>query len=83
MKNIVITRSTSCVGFGPADSFLSLGCSVAISGRSQVNLEKAHNLLVSKHKPSRLVAHSCDTTYHDQVQALWDTTKVQFDEVDI
>ena len=32
MKNIVITDSTQGIGYGFADSFLALGCPVAVSG---------------------------------------------------
>ena len=83
MKSIVITGSTSGIGFGLADSFLSLGCSVTISGRAQVNLEKAYSLLATKYEDSRLLAHLCDVTYYDQVQALWDAAIAQFDKVDV
>ena len=83
MKSIVITGSTSGIGFGLADSFLSLGCSVTISGRSQTNLEKAYRLLATKHEHSCLLGCSCDVTYYDQLQALWDAAKAQFDKVDI
>ncbi len=83
MKNIVITGSTSGIGFGLADSFLSLGCSVTISGRSQVNLDKAHSLLATKYERDRLLAYPCDVTYYDQVQTLWDVVKARFGNIDI
>lgn len=83
MKSIVITGSTSGIGLGLADSFLSLGCSVTISGRSRVNLEKAHSLLATKYEQNRLSAQSCDVIEFDQVQALWDAAKANFGKVDI
>ena len=83
MKSIVITGSTSGIGLGLADSFLSLGCSVTISGRSQENLEKAYGPLASKHEASRLLACSCNVTQYSQVQALWDTAKARFGNVGI
>jgi len=83
MKSIVITGSTSGIGFGLADSFLSLGCSITVSGRSQANLDKAYNLLAGKYETCLLLACSCDVTEYDQVQALWDTAKARFRNVDI
>ena len=83
MKSIVITGSTSGIGFGLADSFLSLGCSITISGRSKENLEKAYSLLAGKCESSRLLSCSCDVTEYGQVQALWDAAKAHFGKVDI
>ena len=83
MKSVVITGSTSGIGLGLTDSFLSLGCSVTISGRSSVNLEQAHSLLATKYKESRLLAQICDVIEYDQVQALWDNAKAKFGKVDI
>jgi NAD(P)-dependent dehydrogenase (short-subunit alcohol dehydrogenase family) len=83
MKSIVITGSTSGIGLGLAKSFLSLGCEVTISGRSQDNLEKAYDALACKHEPDRLQAHICDVTRYDQVQSLWDAAKTRFGKVDV
>ena len=83
MKSIVITGSTSGIGLGLADSFLALGCSVIISGWSEVNLEKAYHQLSSKYEPDRILTHLCDVTDYEQVQALWDAAKSRFDKVDI
>lgn len=83
MKSIVITGSTSGIGFGLADSFLSLGCSVTISGRAQEKLEQANARLQDKHEHERLLACSCDVTSYNQIQALWDATKNRFGKVDI
>lgn len=83
MESIVITGSTSGIGFGLADSFLSLGCSITISGRSQGHLDKAYNLLAGKYEASRLLACYCDVAEYGQVQALWDAAKAHFGKVDI
>jgi NAD(P)-dependent dehydrogenase (short-subunit alcohol dehydrogenase family) len=83
MKSIVITGSTSGIGLGLADSFLSLDCSVTISGHSKANLDKAHALLAAKYGHSRLLANICDVTAYNQVQALWDAAKVKFGKTDI
>ena len=83
MKSIVITGSTSGIGFGLANSFLSLGCSITISGRSQVHLDKAYDSLAGKYEASRLLASYCDVTEYGQVQGLWDAAKARFGTVDI
>lgn len=83
MKRVVITGSTTGIGLGLADSFLSLGCSVTISGRYQINLDKVYDLLAAKYENIRLLAQSCDVTEYDQVQILWDVAKTHFGSVDI
>ena len=60
MKSVVITGSTSGIGFGLADAFLSLGCLVTISGRSEAKLEKAHRILAEKHGHNNLFAYPCN-----------------------
>jgi NAD(P)-dependent dehydrogenase (short-subunit alcohol dehydrogenase family) len=83
MKTIVITGSTRGIGYGLADSFLSLGCSVTISGRAQAGVERAVAKLSSKHQAERIFGHPCDVTQFEQVQALWDAAKAHFGRVDI
>ena len=83
MKTIIITGSTRGIGYGLADSFLSLGCSVAISGRAQASVEQAVAKLSSKHQAERIFGHPCDVTRFEQVQALWDAAKTHFGQVDI
>ena len=83
MKNIVITGSISGIGYGLADSFLSLGCSITISGRSQKKLARIINILANKYEPSHVFGYPCDVTHYDQVQALWDAAKARFGNIDI
>ncbi|MFC1846834.1 SDR family oxidoreductase [Chloroflexota bacterium] len=83
MKSVVITGSTSGIGFGLADAFLSLGCSVTISGRSQVKLEVAYKILSEKHDTGRLFSYLCNVNDYDQIQALWDAAKNHFGTIDI
>jgi NAD(P)-dependent dehydrogenase (short-subunit alcohol dehydrogenase family) len=81
MKAIVITGSTRGIGYGLADSFLSLGCRVIISGRTQASVEQAVAKLSPKHQAERIFGHPCDVTQFEQVQALWDAAKAHFGQV--
>lgn len=83
MNHIVITGSTSGIGYGLADSFLSLGCSVTISGRSKENIDSAINKLANKHDASQIFGLPCDVTNYSQVQELWDTVKGHLGKIDI
>ncbi len=83
MKSIVITGSTRGIGYGLADSFLSLDCEVMVSGRSAEGVEKAVLRLSSSHQPDRVAGHICDVRNFDQVRALWDRAKEHFGKVDI
>jgi short-subunit dehydrogenase involved in D-alanine esterification of teichoic acids len=49
MKHVVITGSTSGIGLGLADAFLSQGCTVTISGRSNTKLDEAYGILAGKY----------------------------------
>ncbi|MBN2075812.1 MAG: SDR family oxidoreductase [Dehalococcoidales bacterium] len=81
--SIVITGSTSGIGYGLADSFLSLGCVVTISGRSHEKIEKAAKTLSKKHGNARVFSHICDVTDFQQVKRLWEAARTQFGHVDI
>lgn len=83
MKSIVITGSTSGIGYGLADSFLSLGCSVTISGRSEEKVQSAVNGLIEKYDAEHLFGFVCDVTDYTQVQKLWDAVKAHFGQIDI
>ena len=83
MISIVITGSTSGIGYGLADSFLTSGCSVTISGRSLIKLERAKDDLISKHDSSRVFSFNCDVTDYEQVQSLWNAAIEQFGKIDI
>jgi NAD(P)-dependent dehydrogenase (short-subunit alcohol dehydrogenase family) len=83
MKSIVITGSTSGIGFGLADAFLARGCDVTISGRSQAKLDKAHDMLAARHDKSRILAYLCDVSRYDEVQGLWNAAMERFGRIDI
>jgi NAD(P)-dependent dehydrogenase (short-subunit alcohol dehydrogenase family) len=83
MKSIVITGSTSGIGFGLADAFLARGCAVTLSGHSQTNLDKACGILADKHDKSRILAYLCEVSRYDEVQGLWDAAMGRFGRIDI
>ena len=83
MKIIVITGSTRGIGFGLADSFLSLGCAVCINGRTQTGVDLALDELKVKHTGDRVLGIPCDISQYDQVKSLWDRAKENFGKIDI
>ena len=83
MKTIVITGSTRGIGYGLADAFLDLGCTVTVSGRTTAAVEEAVAALSAKHPPERVLGHPCDVSDFDQVQALWDGAQARFGQIDI
>jgi NAD(P)-dependent dehydrogenase (short-subunit alcohol dehydrogenase family) len=83
MKSVVITGSTSGIGFGLADAFLAHDCAVTISGHSQMNLDKAYGILAGKHDKSRISVYLCDVSHYDEVQGLWNAAVERFGRVDI
>lgn len=82
-KIVVITGSTRGIGFGLADAFLSRGCSVIISGRSQATVNTSVTKLQSMHKTAQVSGFPCDVSQPEQVHALWDKAIQQFGHVDI
>lgn len=83
MKHVVITGSTRGIGFGLADAFLALDCSVTISGRDQAIVNQAVAELIENHPPEKVLGFACDVRDPDQVQALWDQSKNRFTNIDI
>jgi NAD(P)-dependent dehydrogenase (short-subunit alcohol dehydrogenase family) len=83
MQSIVITGSTSGIGYGLAASFLKLGCSVTISGRSEDKVKHAVKELAKKYEAERIFSFVCDVTDFNQLQKLWDTAKGHFGKIDI
>ena len=83
MKSIVITGSTRGIGFGMADSFLSLGCAVMVSGRTQIAVNEAVKKLAESRSADRVRGLPCDVSDIAQLQALWDAAVVEFGHVDI
>ena len=83
MKNIVITGSTSGIGYGLADSFLAAKCQVTISGRNPKKLADAYSSLSAKHGEDRLFSVLCNVTDDDQLRILWTKARDHFGTVDI
>jgi len=82
-KIIVITGSTRGIGYGLAENFLRLGCSVIISGRSGESTVQAVSGLTAQYDKARVIGLSCDVTAPEQVTALWDGAVARFGKVDI
>ncbi|HSR31673.1 MAG TPA: SDR family oxidoreductase [Anaerolineae bacterium] len=83
MKIVVITGSTRGIGYGLADAFLDLDCAVTISGRSQEAVDHAVAQLSAKHAAQRILGCPCNVREYQQVQALWETAKAHFGQIDI
>ena len=82
-KVVVITGSTRGIGYGLAESFLQLGCSIIVSGRSREFTEQAVSKLSVRYDKEHILGLPCDVTIPEQVEALWDATIAHFGKVDI
>jgi len=83
MKTIVITGSTRGIGLGMAHEFLTRGCNVVISGRSENSVQQAVERLSADHPAERIFGQSCDVSDFAQVQNLWNAAAARFGRVDI
>jgi NAD(P)-dependent dehydrogenase (short-subunit alcohol dehydrogenase family) len=83
MKTVIITGSTRGIGFGLAEAFLDLDCSVVVSGRSQARVDEAVAALADRHNADAILGQPCDVTSFEQVQTLWDVAFDRFGKVDI
>lgn len=83
MKHIVITGSTRGIGYGLAEAFLELDCSVTISGRDQPDVDKAVINLSANHPAELIFGLACNVRQPDQVQVLWDQSIEHFQKVDV
>jgi len=83
MKVIVITGSTRGIGYGLAKSFLALGCTIVISGRTHQAVDEAVAKLSAEQPSDRILGQPCDVTDLEQVQLLWEAAKTRFGRVDI
>ncbi len=83
MKTVVITGSTRGIGYGLAQSFLSKGCSVLVSGRSQPGVDVAVESLRVEFPEAKVAGCPCDVTDVAQLSALWDAGVSELGSVDI
>lgn len=83
MKHIVITGSTRGIGYGLAEAFLDLACSVTVSGRDQERVDGTVARLEVNHPSERVFGFACDVQHPEQVQALWDQSISRFNRIDI
>jgi short-subunit dehydrogenase len=81
MKNIVITGSTRGIGFSMAVEFLRAGCSVTLSGRGEVLVEAA----ITELSPfeGKYIYVQCNVQKKSSLQNLWETSLVQWGQIDI
>ncbi len=82
-KHTIITGGTRGIGFGLAQAFLSHGCAVMISGRTQANTNAAVEKLKQGFPGADLLGQACDVRQPDQVQALWDAANQVWGQIDI
>jgi len=82
-KHIVVTGSTRGIGNGLVKAFLSRGCSVTVSGRSNEAVEKAVIGLRSEFEAEHILGVACNVIVPEQVQVLWDQSVQKFGKVDI
>ena len=79
---VVITGSTRGLGFCLAREFLSRGCAVVISGRSNGAVDAALSTLRRDFPSADIHGFPCDTGEPAQVQALWDKAAAALGRVD-
>lgn len=83
MKTIVITGSTRGIGFALAREFLKNGCQVVVSGRSDESVRISVAKLEADYPNDQVAGFACDVTQFDQIQALWESSKTRFGNIDI
>jgi NAD(P)-dependent dehydrogenase (short-subunit alcohol dehydrogenase family) len=83
MKVIVITGSTSGIGYGLAKAFLERDCAVTISGRSAEAVEKTVSTLSTSYGTERVFGCPCDVIQFEHIQGLWMAAKSHFGQIDI
>ena len=81
--HIVITGSTRGIGFGLAEAFLDLACSITVSGRKAQDVHVVVKDLQSRFSPERVAGLACDVNVPAQLQALWNSSVEKFGKVDI
>jgi NAD(P)-dependent dehydrogenase (short-subunit alcohol dehydrogenase family) len=83
LKVIVITGSSRGIGFGLAEAFLTRGCSVVVSGRSEESTHAAIEQFANRFLADHILGIACDVRDPQQVKALWTNAVTRFGKVDI
>lgn len=84
MKTVVITGSARGFGLCQAKKFKELGWNVVISDVNEENLEKAlRELETINEKNTKAIKVKCDVTNINDLENLWNTSKKEFENVDI
>lgn len=83
MTSVVITGSSRGIGFGLAESFLRLGCSVTLNGRSEERLVHASHTLEADYGSDVVAQCAGDVTNPDDLERLWQVAVDAFGAVDI
>ena len=81
MSSVVITGSTKGVGRGLANEFAKLGHNVVITSRRQADIASVTEEMNNKSK-GRIIGQVCDISDKNQLEALWDLAKTEFNTVD-
>ncbi|MFS0575793.1 SDR family oxidoreductase [Sporosarcina sp. 179-K 3D1 HS] len=82
-KVAVIMGGTSGVGLKTAETFLQEGAKVAICGRSQERMEKAHRHLLSYGDSENIFSSQCDVTSKEDVDLFINGAANKFGGIDI
>lgn len=83
MDVVVVTGSTRGIGWGLAEAFLQLGCSVVINGRTEEAVQRAVDDLAGRHGAERVIGKAADVRDYTQMEALWETANARFGRVDV
>jgi NAD(P)-dependent dehydrogenase (short-subunit alcohol dehydrogenase family) len=82
-KHVVITGSTRGIGYGLAEAFLALGCTVTISGRGETAAHQAAAKLAERFGAQRVIGIPCDVNDPAALQELWNASIKRFNKVDL
>lgn len=81
MKNIVITGSTRGIGLEMAKEFLRNKCNVTLSGRGQCLSDEVIEQL--EEFKANYIYVKCDVSLENNIQSLWDESKLKWGPIDI
>ncbi|TCM69773.1 NAD(P)-dependent dehydrogenase (short-subunit alcohol dehydrogenase family) [Acinetobacter calcoaceticus] len=82
-STVLITGGTRGIGLGLAKAFLTLGWSVVISARNNLQLTDVVAELGLAFDPDRVYGVACDVTQHADLQQLWDKAVAHFGQLNV